>query len=208
MTDAQIDTRPSPLSQVLRLPFALRAADPGFPAVVAVQRHWESLRDPRGVPARDAIDPRPLAQWLDQLFIAELVAPGVARIRLAGQHLSELLGMEPRGMPLSVFFTGPARDELASALAQVAQGARATLPLRADRGLGQPAMAGMLALMPLTDREGRLSRVLGVLESVGPVGRAPRRFRTTAPMRADPAAPPPAQPGQRPALRLIRGGRD
>ena len=146
MTDAQTDPRPSPFSQVRRLPFAVRAGAPEFPAVAAVQHHWESLRDPRGVPARDAIDPRPLAQWLDCLFIAELVAPGVARIRLAGQHLSDLLGMEPRGMPLSMFFTGPAREELTLALGQVAQGARATLPLRADRGLGQPPSRETLRL--------------------------------------------------------------
>ena len=66
------------------------------------------------------------------------------------------------------------------------------------------------AYYTLTDRDGRLSRVLGVLETLGPVGRAPRRFRTTAPMQAEaasaPRVPRPA-PGQRPALRLISGGR-
>ncbi len=209
MSDAQIpqiETLSRIASRVLRLPFALRAGAPDFPAVRAVQRHWESLRGARVAPARAEIDPRPLADCLDVLFVAELVAPGVARLRLTGQHLSDLLGMEPRGMPLSVFFTGAGRDELSQALQQVAQGARVTLPLRAETGLGQPGLDGMLALMPLTDRDGRISRVLGALETLGPVGRTPRRFRTTAPVqRIGGPAMPCALPGQ--PFRVIDGGR-
>ncbi|GAB4266577.1 MAG: hypothetical protein Kow0013_15800 [Pararhodobacter sp.] len=195
-----------------------------FPAVAAVQRHWEALRGSRVAPARTEIDPRPLAQCLEVMFVAELVAPHVARLRLCGQHLNDLLGMEPRGMPLGVFFRPEARSELDIALEQVAQGARVTLPLRAQGGFGRPALEAMLALMPLTDADGRMSRVLGVLESEGQIGRAPRRFGLGAPARATvPARPLPEartpstltpsartpstrRPG-RPVLHVIEGGR-
>jgi hypothetical protein len=201
------DTRP-PLStllplaaRVLRLPFAKAPEAPDFPVVRAVQAHWEELRAGRLAPSRAEVEPRSLAACLDKVFVAELIAPGVARLRLAGQHLAELVGMEPRGMPLSVLFEGAGRDELASALKQVQAGARVVLPLRSDRAMGQPVMDGMLALMPLTDSKGQMTRVLGVLETIGPVGRAPRRFRTLA-------APRETRPlVGKPALRVIAGGR-
>lgn len=200
-----IDLRPL-AARVLRLPFATDAQALDFPAVRAVQRHWEDLRAGRAAPARAEIDPRLLAESLTNTFVAELVAPGVARLRLAGQHLHDLLGMEPRGMPLSVLFLGAGRDELASALVQVQQGARVVLPLRSDKAMGQPVLDGMLALMPLMDGDGRISRVLGVLESHGVVGRAPRRFRTLAAPREALDRPLLAR-GAKPALRLIEGGK-
>lgn len=234
------------LADVLRLPFTARSGEQDYPAVRAVQSHWNELRGDRICPSRAELDPKPLAHCLDVMFVAELVAPSVARLRLCGQQLGELLGMEPRGMPLSVFFNGDARTELAQALAQVAQGARAVMPLRSDAGFGQAAIDGMLALMPLSDPDGRITRVLGVLETRGPAGRAPRRFRLSAPLRmerdarANPfAKPAPAaragtgnaerrveasapvsaplsaplsaelpQRGQRPVLRVIKGGKE
>ena len=201
------DARP-PLSdllpmaaRVLRLPFAKAPEAPDFAVVRAVQAHWEALRAGRTAPARADVDPRSMAMCLDKVFVAELIAPGVARFRLAGQHLSELVGMEPRGMPVSVLFEGAGREELASALRQVQQGARVALPLRSDRAIGQPVLDGMLALMPLTDAQGKMTRVLGVLETIGPVGRAPRRFRTlSAPRETRPLV-------GKPVLRVIAGGR-
>jgi len=196
-------SRPGPGATVLPLlPEPIR-----FPAVASVQTHWETLRGGRTAPARAEIDPRPLAGCLSVMFVAELVAPGVARLRLAGQSLGDLLGMEPRGMPLSVFVEPQDREELADALRQVAQGARVTLPVRSAAGFAKPALDGMLALLPLTDAQGRISRVLGVLETEGPVGRAPRRFSLGKPLAAGaPVASPRPVPG-RPALRVIDGGR-
>lgn len=200
-------------ARVVTLPFAgTRQVPDGFPAARAVQAYWEALRGPRLAPARAEIDPRPLADSLDVLFIAEIVAPGVARIRLAGQRLGALLGMEPRGMPLSVFFTGHGREEIVAAVRQVALGARVTLPLRSDPGPRRPPLDAILALLPLTDHAGGLTRVLGVLEPRSvEFGRAPRRFRTRVP---SPAQPVPAAPseagaaiGARAGLRLIHGGR-
>jgi len=198
-------TSPALPSNVRRLPFALQTmGTQDYPAIALVQAYWETLRDGRAAPVRAEIDPRPLAGALDTLFIAEMVAPGVARLRLCGQHFNELLGMEPRGMPLSMFFAPEARDGLAKALAQVAQGARAALPLRAEKGIGKPGLDGMLALMPLADQSGAINRVLGVLETHGQVGRAPRRFRMLA--VESPTVVGPRGTGK-PKLQLIRGGR-
>ena len=177
-----------------------------FPAVEAVQGYWESIRGGRAAPARSEIDPRPLADNLNVLFIAERIAPGIARLRLCGQHFADLLGMEPRGMPLSVLFTTGAREDLATALEHVARGARVTLPLRADKGLGRPGLDGMLALMPLADAQGKITRILGVLETQGQIGRAPRRFSLSQPVQR-PSAERPAPAAGQPRLRLVQGGK-
>ena len=210
MSDPLSITPSQRLTEVLRLPFAPRSGEVDFPAARAVQLHWDTLRAGRLAPLRAELDPKPLAHCLDVMFVAELVAPSVARMRLCGQQLGDLLGMEPRGMPLSVFFNGDSRAELATALAQVALGARAVMPLRSDAGLGQPAIDGLLALMPLADADGRITRMLGVLETRGPAGRAPRRFRLSAPLRMEGDTRPALAPSSAgsPRLRVIKGGKD
>lgn len=196
---------PDPSAKIRWLPFLKQTPlEFTYPAISVVQAHWEMLRAGRTAPARSEIDLRPLAAALDLMFIAEVVAPGVARLRLCGQHFSELLGMEPRGMPLSVFFTVEARADLAKALTQVSQGARAALPLRAEKGIGRPGLDGMLALMPLTDHTGAITRILGVLETHGQIGRAPRKFRLMPRTLAQPVVP---QAHGTPTLHVIKGGR-
>ena len=201
-------------ARILRLPFALRGPELDYPAANQVQRYWDQLRDGRTMPARSEVDPRAISEALACTFIAEIVAPGVARLRVAGAHLNDLLGMEARGMPLSVYMTGESRSELAQAIGQVTQGARAQLPLRSDSGIGKPALDGLLLLMPLRDRAGQPTRILGVMETHGQIGRLPRRFRLSGPVTrlvdapTEHAAPPPPRPAGRPQLIVIEGGRN
>jgi len=199
-------------TRILRLPFALHGPMLDYPAVCAVQAYWDRLRQTRGMPARSEVDPREISEALAHTFVAEIVATGVARLRVAGTHLNDLLGMEARGMPLSVYMTGASRSELAQAIQQVTLGARAQLPLRSDPGVGKLAIDGLLALMPLRDRAGQPTRILGVLETHGQIGRLPRRFRLAGPVTrlvdtpAEITADQLPQVG-RPSFRLIEGGR-
>ncbi|WP_209427574.1 PAS domain-containing protein [Pararhodobacter sp. SW119] len=199
--------------RILRLPFALRAPTLEYPAVNTVQAYWDRLRVGRAMPFRSEIDPREIDTALEYTFIAEIVAPGVARLRVAGTHLNDLLGMEARGMPLSVYMTGESRGELATAIRQVSQGARAQLPLRSDAGVGKPALDGLLVLMPLRDRAGQATRILGIVETHGQIGRLPRRFRLAGPVTrlvdspADGATDPVPRSDGRPQFTVIQGGR-
>ncbi len=236
MTDAPETCAPQPsesgpsrgLVGRLRLPHLLRGTGRlRFSAVDLVLAEWDRLRGDRIAPARAELDPARLAPALEFMFVAEIVAPGVARLRLAGQSLCNTLGMEPRGMPLCCLMAPPAREELAEAVRQVAQGARVRLPLRAPRGLGRPAMDGLMVLLPLTDSAGRITRLLGVLETHGQPGRTPRRFdlaraASPQPMPApaasaapvDPAAADPApaaatctkDPAQAPGMAMAAAG--
>lgn len=79
--------------------------DIGFSALNQVESYWEALRGTRMMPKRSEIDPRGIESALEYTFILERIAPGMARLRIAGSHLSDLMGMEVRGMPLTSFIT-------------------------------------------------------------------------------------------------------
>lgn len=162
----------------------------GFAQVGTILRHWAKLKGDRIAPLRREIDPRPIASALSQTFIAALVAPRVARMRIAGTGLHDLMGMDVRGMPLTAFFNGPAREEVMRACGHVSQGGHVLLPLRTEKAVGQPAMDGLLALLPLSSDGKRIDLVLGILESSGQIGTAPRRFQLRTPKPAPNAAAP------------------
>lgn len=175
--------------------------------IEAVLAHWERLRGGRTAPTRAEIDPAAIAQALEFCCIAEIVAPGVARFRLAGRVFGKLVGMEPRGMPLSCLFAASARAELARAVLHVAQGARVTLPLRGERQFLSPELHGEIMFLPLTDEQGNISRVLGVLGLQGHIGRSGRRFELAGPEEHNPVIAPSPVTSSRPALRVIEGGK-
>ncbi|WP_068111551.1 PAS domain-containing protein [Tropicimonas marinistellae] len=161
---------------VVSLP-QMESAASQFPMIGSVETYWDSLRGDRRMPTRSEIDPRGLDRALSRCFILERLAPTVARFRLAGTHLNDLLGMEVRGMPLTAMFLPDARKQVSDALEQVFDSpARALLTLSGDRGIGKPPMDAALLLLPLMSDLGEVTRILGCLPTLGPIGRTPRRF--------------------------------
>lgn len=153
------------------------AERPSFPAIAEVDAYWEGLRDGRLMPDRAEVDPRGLEGALEFAFILEHIAPGVGRIRVAGMHLSDILGMEVRGMPLTALFAPEARGKLARALeAVVSEPQVADLTLSSGRGIGRPGLNARLYLAPLAAPGQSIPRVLGCLQCIGDIGRTPRRF--------------------------------
>lgn len=148
-----------------------------FPVLQNVESYWDSLRGERPVPDRSELDPRRIQPALSCAFILERLAPGVARFRLAGTHLNDLMGMEVRGMPLTSFFLPESRRRVSAALEQVFDHpAKAWITLAGDRGIGKPPLDACLLLLPLRSDAGDVTRALGCLSTLGPVGRTPRRF--------------------------------
>lgn len=142
-----------------------------------VRAYWEALRNGRPVPLRSEVEPRGLERALECAFILERVAPRVARFRLAGSHLNDLMGMEVRGMPLSSFFAPSFRGNIADVLEDVFQGPNlAEIGLSAESGIGRPPLAGRMILLPLRSDLGDVTRALGCLVTDGQLGRSPRRF--------------------------------
>lgn len=193
-----------------------------------MRRYWQGMRKDGDVPRRSDIDPRGIEKLLENALIAERIAPGLARLRIAGQHLSDLMGMEVRGMPLSAFIAPDHRDRLSEALIELFERpAVITLHLSAPGCTGSPEMQANLILLPLRSDLGDVSRALGCLVSRGGIGRTPRRFEIvkvsiepvdstvaaapetkSQPGFADPNAPfehgPPVLESERPYLRLVR----
>lgn len=148
--------------------------------VGAMRRYWQDMRKDGDVPRRSDIDPRGIENLLENALIAEKIAPGLARLRIAGQHLGNLMGMEVRGMPLSAFIAPDHRDQLSEALIELFERpAIATFHLTAPASAGCPEMHATLTLMPLRSDLGDVSRALGCLVTRGEIGRTPRRFEIT-----------------------------
>lgn len=178
-----------------------------FTTVQEVEAYWEAIRGGRLVPRRSDIDPRGIERALEYAFILERVAPGIARLRIAGSHLSDLMGMEVRGMPLSAFMTPQGRNQLGEILEEVFDNpAKATIDLHAERGIGKPEIEAKMLLLPMKSDLGDISRVLGCLATTGEVGRAPRRFEITGsrvtPLLGDFMKNEPAEENSEPAPRI------
>jgi hypothetical protein len=189
-----------------RTGFGMAQAEPGLPAFAEMRGYWEALRRPEGLPLRADLDPRGLKNCLHQTLIAERVAPGLARMRLAGAVFTDVMGMEVRGMPLSALFDPMARGPLEAVLNRVFAGAEvATLLLEAERGLGRPALTGQLMLLPMVGDLGEVDLMLGCLALRGTAGRTPRRFQILhARYETIGAAPKPAPAPAAPSATVLR----
>ena len=150
---------------------------PVYAMLAEVRAYWEALRHGPALPRRDEIDPRGIAGALENTFLLERVAPGIARFRLAGMQLHDLMGMDVRGMPVSAVFEPAGRNRIAAALEAVFAGPeRLEVALEGERGIGKPALAARMLLLPLVNARGEVDLALGCLAFDGAMGRAPRRF--------------------------------
>ncbi len=152
-----------------------------FAILAEVRAYWEGLRHGTDLPRRDEVDPRGIARALENTFLLERVAPGIARFRIAGMQLHDLMGMDVRGMPLSALIEPQGRNRLAEALNGVFSGpGRLEVRLEAERGIGRPALEGRMVILPLTGAHGAVHLAMGCLAMHGAVGRTPRRFAISA----------------------------
>ncbi len=146
-----------------------------------VEAYWHGLCDKDQVPMRSQVDPRGIEDSLENAFLMERIAPSMAKIRVAGSHLSDLMGMQIAGMPLSSLIAPADRDRFGQAVSRLfADPAIIRLELRAEGGFGKPDLEGHMILMPLRSDFGDLSRALGAIVTNGRVGRTPRRFTVTS----------------------------
>lgn len=145
------------------------------------EAYWTALMSTGGIPKRADIDPRGLENILAYTFILERIAPGVARFRLAGNHLCKLAGMEVRGMPLTAFFTARARKDVSEVLEKVfGMPAIGEFEMALESRVGPPRLQARMILLPLLSDLGDVSRVLGVLVADDIPVKRPCRFTISA----------------------------
>ncbi|MEM7724566.1 MAG: PAS domain-containing protein [Pseudomonadota bacterium] len=174
------------------------------PQIDRALQYWQELRRTRAVPARAEIDPIALRPYLGHSGVVERSSEGHVTLRVAGQRVRDIVQVDPRGLALSDMFDPADRGRLHHLLSQMFDTpALLTMTLDAD-----DAESGLtrLALMPLRDTSGIISRALMVLTP----GDGPQAglFRIGAahvtPTRG---AAPGVRGAERPYLRVIEGGR-
>jgi hypothetical protein len=172
---------------------------PGYAPLHRVRAYWDGLRGTDLIPRRRLIEPHGLRDALAHVFLIERIAPGQARFRLAGTHLTQVMGMEVRGMPLSAILVPASRDGARALIEAVFAGPSVVeLALESDRGLGRPALQGRMILLPVGDDDENCDRALGCLVTEGDIGRGPRRFAITR-QRTETVLPRPPVPTARQA---------
>src|SRR5690606_17239587 len=87
------------------------ASSPRGPA--ELRAYWEGLRRGGSIPCRADLDPRGMAGVLDRVFVGERIGTGLVRLRIAGTALTDIAGLEMKGLPLSALFLPEARARLA-----------------------------------------------------------------------------------------------
>lgn len=178
----------------------------GLAALDEVQEYWQTLRDRGGIaPSRAELDPRGFSKSLSNCFVAEAITPRHLRLRLAGQHLTEIMGMDMRGMPLSAMILPDSRPHLEQILSEAMSGVPEPIRLNlfAPQRFSQPALYGGLLLLPLRNEPGAPMRMFGAFATIGKAGRAPRRFRI---LGAAGTQRPEVTTTGRPAFKVIEGG--
>lgn len=160
-------------------PIQLSAHHPvrGRTVLEELEQYWRDLRGARRIPVRSEVDPARIDSALPYAFILDRVAPGVGRLRVAGQKLATFVGIEARGLPLTSFFTADARDMVMRQTELVfSRPALVEVPIVSARSLGRPKLTGRMLLLPLLGPDGQVSRALGAILTDGMTGRTPRRF--------------------------------
>lgn len=129
-----------------------------------VERQWRALAPTGTLPRRRDLDASALGSALPQSFTLEEVAPGIARIRVAGQRLHDWFGADPRGVPLSALFEDAGRPRLREALISLfATPALVEVAVATSRGALRAPIGGRLLLLPLQGEDGAVTRAVGVL---------------------------------------------
>lgn len=166
------------------VPFGVGHGAQADKALARIEAYWTEVRAGRLVPARSEIDPRGLEGVLGHAFILERLTTGLARLRIAGAHMTELLGMEARGLPMSTIFAPESRETLAEAMEAVFdEPATVRFSLVSEGGIGRARLTGGLVFLPLRSDLGDITRVLGGISLQGTIGRTPRRLEITGQSR-------------------------
>lgn len=178
----------------------------GGDILASLEAYWQSLRHAQQLPARHDLVPHQIDLALPHAFILHRVAPGVARIRMAGQRIHDLLRMDARGLPFSILFASASRDQLCD-LVETAftRPAIVAADLSAPARMLRAPLRARLLMLPLADTRGDTSRILGGIVTDGQAGQQPARFDLAADcdLRIDSLAIAQKPDAGRPALRLV-----
>ena len=100
--------------------------------------------------------------------------------------MNDALGMDVRGMPITAFFDPASRDSLSEAVRDLLTSpALVEIDLTARRSFGRKPIRARMLLLPMSDAQGQISRIVGCLDIQGGLGKTPRRFQVSAMRRTE-----------------------
>lgn len=125
--------------------------------------YWTEKRGARPAPERNEIEPAAIRRALGDVFILSFDRAADHPFRLAGTRVCALFGRELRDLPFLGLWDTESRGTLSELMASVvdeAVGTVASANAATAEGWGQ---ALELLMLPLRNRDGAPSRVIGVL---------------------------------------------
>lgn len=148
------------------------------PILRKLESYWQTMRRTQRIPSRLDLQPAKIDTVLPYAFIVHRVAPGIARFRVAGQKVNDVLKMDARGMPLTTLFHPQSREQVQDyAELAFAEPAIIALPLVSPGSLLRPKVQATMLLLPMHDYHGASNRLLGALVTeIDTSVTSPRRF--------------------------------
>lgn len=147
------------------------------PVHAHIKNYWDSLRAGRMMPLRSEVDPREMSPFLEHCFVLQHAGPGDTRFRLAGMALTDLMGMELRGMPLRSIIEPEERSIFSAELERTFETPEIQEYRLISDGPNVPRLTARLLILPLKGDDIMADRAIGCLTSDGMTGIPPRRFR-------------------------------
>jgi len=132
-------------------------------AATKILAYWDSLTSQSAVPAASAIDPRALKAHLPDLFMLERLDRAVFAFRLAGTRMCQRFGRELRDHDFVRLFPPKQQGDVLAQLTRALQTGESVVIQAGAILLDNTTVGAEIVLMPLTDAEGRVVRLLGAL---------------------------------------------
>ncbi|MFT3811504.1 MAG: PAS domain-containing protein [Micropepsaceae bacterium] len=132
-------------------------------AATKILAYWDSLSSEAAVPAAASVDPRALKAHLPDLFMLERLDRAVFAFRLAGTRMCQRFGRELRDHDFVRLFPAQQHGDVLAQLNRALQTGESVVIRAGAVMLDNTTVGAEIVLMPLTDAEGRVVRLLGAL---------------------------------------------
>ncbi len=133
-------------------------------AAQTILSYWQAIQpEAGGAPAHATVEPRALKSHLPDLFVVERLDRAVFAFRLAGTRLCARYGRELRDHDFVRLWPAAQQGEILTQLNHCLQSARPVVLQGAAATLDGKTVAFEILMMPLTDAEGRATRLLGAM---------------------------------------------
>ncbi len=124
--------------------------------------YWDQLRANRLAPARTDVEPADIAALLPHTFVLEQTARNDARFRLAGEAVSDLIGMELTGMGVAAIWDDASRPRISQLVEGVISAPATAVVMGGKQSNGDiQGVKAEFCFLPLRTEGGPVNRIIG-----------------------------------------------